>query len=190
MCYFKSTGRYGAIPIVTDLYDEVAKTIPVQVKKSNYTSRWSNQTRKVNDFNAQYPEVSKGDLYVNRYHNQLVTYTPYSYLNKNKTASADIPLQYNTCDTLKLKYGKLSSGMIREYADHIDFYLNNYRNDSTATQNDIITLTGVTAQPTATLTKHTTGASGYSASLTAENYDETTQTYTVTVKHLGMLLRL
>ena len=185
LCYFKSTGRYGAIPIVTDLYDEVAKTIPVQVKKSNYTSRWSNQTRKVNDFNAQYPEVSKGDLYVNRYHNQLVTYTPYSYLNKNKTASADIPLQYNTCDTLKLKYGKLSSGMIREYADHIDFYLNNYRNDSTATQNDIITLTGVTAQPTATLTKHSTGASGYSASLTAENYDEAAQTYTVTVKHLG-----
>ena len=36
-CYFKKTGRYGAIPIVIALYDSIAKTIPVQVKKSNYT---------------------------------------------------------------------------------------------------------------------------------------------------------
>ena len=189
LCYFKSTGRYGAIPMVTGLYDAAAKAIPVQVNKSNYTSRWGTSaaasSKKVTEFNELYPEVSKGDLYVNRYHNQLVTYTPYTYFNSKKTASADIPLQYNTCDTLKLKYGKLSSGVIREYADHIDFYLNNYRSDSTAAQNDIITLTGVTAKPTSTLTKHTTGASGYSASLTAEDYDEATQIYTVTVKHLG-----
>ena len=185
LCYFKSTGRYGAIPIVTDLYDDVAKAIPVQVKKSNYTSRWSTQTRKVNDFNAQYSEVSKGDLYVNRYRNQLVTYTPYTYLNKNRTASADIPLKYNTCDTLKLTYGKLSSGVIREYADHIDFYLNNYRSDSTSAQNDIITLTGVTAKPSHTYQRHTTGASGYAVSITSENYDESAKTYTLTVSHMG-----
>ena len=189
LCYFKSTGRYGAIPMVTGLYDAAAKAIPVQVNKSNYTSRWGTSaaasSKKVTEFNELYPEVSKGDLYVNRYHNQLVTYTPYTYFNSKKTASADIPLQYNTCDTLKLKYGKLSSGVIREYADHIDFYLNNYRSDSTAAQNDIITLTGVIAKPTSTLTKHTTGASGYSASLTNESYDEATLTYTVTVKHMG-----
>ena len=189
LCYFKSTGRYGAIPMVTGLYDATAKAIPVQVNKSNYTSRWGTSatasSKKVKEFNELYPEVSKGDLFVNRYRNQLVTYTPYTYFNSKKTASADIPLQYNTCDTLKLKYGKLSSGVIREYADHIDFYLNNYRNDSTTAQNDIISLTGVITKPTSTLTKHTTGASGYSASLTDENYDEATQTYTVTVKHMG-----
>ena len=33
-CYFKKTGRYGAIPMVTGLYDDLAKAIPVQVKKS------------------------------------------------------------------------------------------------------------------------------------------------------------
>ena len=189
LCYFKSTGRYGAIPMVTGLYDTAAKAIPVQVEKSKYTSRWGTSatasSKKVKEFNELYPEVSKGDLYVNRYRNQLVTYTPYTYFNSKKTASADIPLQYNTCDTLKLKYGKLSSGVIREYADHIDFYLNNYRSDSTAAQNDIITLTGVTAKPTSTLSKHTTNASGYSAALSAENYDEASLTYTVTVKHMG-----
>ena len=112
--YLKSSGRYGAIPMVAGLYDSIAKTIPVQVKKSGYSSRWGTQSKKVNEFNSLYPEVSTGDLYVNRYHNRLVTYTPYTYLNKKKTAEASIPLLYNTCDTLKLLYGKLSSGYIQE----------------------------------------------------------------------------
>ena len=186
LCYFKSTGRYGAIPIVTGLYDDAAKAIPLQVKKSNYTSRWSTQARKQNDFNAQYPEVSKGDLYVNRYRNQLVTYTPYTYLNTKKTASAEIPLQYNTCDTLKLQYGKLSAGVIHEFADHIDFYFNNYRSDSTAQQTDKIIITGVTAEPTCKLTKPTiANLSGHNASLTGKSYDAETKTFTVNVQHMG-----
>ena len=186
LCYFKSTGRYGAIPIVTGLYDDAAKAIPLQVKKSNYTSRWSTQARKQNDFNAQYPEVSKGDLYVNRYRNQLVTYTPYTYLNTKKTASAEIPLQYNTCDTLKLQYGKLSAGVIHEFADHIDFYFNNYRSDSTAQQTDKIIITGVAAEPTCKLTKPTiANLSGHNASLTGKSYDAETKTFTVNVQHMG-----
>ena len=187
-CYFKSTGRYGAIPMVTGLYDDVAKSIPVQVKKSGYSSRWGTSatasSKKVKEFNELYPEVSKGDLYVNRYRNQLVTYTPYTYLNKKKSASAEIPLQYNTCDSLKLEYGKLSSGVIREYADHIDFYLNNYRSDSTSAQTDKIVITGVKAEPTCTPTKHKTSAAGQSATVTPK-YDAEAQTLTVTVKHMG-----
>lgn len=53
-------------------------------------------------------------------------------MNKKKTATAEIPLLYNTCESLELTWGKLSSGLVREYADHIDFYLNNFRNDTTA----------------------------------------------------------
>ena len=185
LCYFKSTGRYGAIPMVTDLYDDVAKSISVQVKKSNYSSRWGMQSKKVNEFNTLYPEVSTGDLYVNRYRNQLVTYTPYTYMNEKKTASAEIPLQYNTCNSLQLTYGKLSSGVIREYADHIDFYLNNYRSDSTTAQQiDKIVITGVTAEPTCTTNKHTTGATGQAATVTSD-YDADNQTFTVSVKHMG-----
>ena len=184
LCYFKSTGRYGAIPIVIGLYDDAAKTIPVQVKRSNYKTRWGTQAKKQADFNEQYPEVSKGDLYVNRYRNQLVTYTPYSYLNVKKSASAEIPLQYNTCDSLKLNYGKLSSGIIREYADHIDFYLNNYRSDSTAAQTDVIVVTGVMAEPACVTTKHVTKATGQSATVTPK-YDAESKTYTITVKHMG-----
>ena len=190
LCYLKKTGRYGAIPMVTGLYDDLAKSIPLQVKKSAYTTRWSTQTKKVNDFNNRYPEVSTGDLYVNRYKNQLITYTPYTYLNKNKTASATIPLQYNTCESLQLKWGKLSGGVIREYADHIDFYLNNYRSDTITAQIDEITVTGVTAEPeepSYKLTRHTTGATGQTASITSAVYDAEKKTYTVTVKHMGPL---
>ena len=183
-CYFKKSGRYGTIPMVIGLYDDLAKSIPVQVKKSAYTARWSSITKKTADFNAQYPKVSDGDLYVNRYKNQLVTYTPYTYLNKKKTASAAIPLQYNTCDSLKLLYGKLSSGLIREYADHIDFYLNNYRSDSTEAQTDQITVTGVSEKPSYAIVRHTTGATGYAVSST-EEYSEADKTYTLNVKHMG-----
>ena len=182
LCYFKKTGRYGTIPLVIGFYDDVAKAIPVQLKKSTYQT--TSQSKKVSDFNAQYPIVSKGDLYVNRYRNHLVTYTPYTYMNKKKTATAELPLLYNTCDSLKLNYGKLSSGHIREYADHIDIYLNNYRSDSTALQTDVIVVTGVTAEPGCTFTKHTTNAKGQSATVTP-SYDAESLTYTVTVKHMG-----
>lgn len=182
--YMKKSGRYGAIPMVPELADDLAKSIPVQVKKSNYTSRWSTQAKKVADFDAQYPEVSSGDLYVNRFRNQLVTYTPYSYLNGKQTAQADIPLRYNTCDTLKLNWGKLSAAVIREYEDHIDFYLNNYRSDTTTVQADVITLIGTTAKPTFKATRYSTGAQGYAVG-TTEQYDAETGRYTLTVSHMG-----
>ncbi len=179
-CYFKKTGRYGAIPVAVELYDSLSRTIPVQVKKSTYSSRWSTQTKKVNEFNKYYPEVSKGDLYVSRFRNQLITYTPYSYFNKNKTATAEIPLLYNTCDTLVLTWGKLSSGAVREYADHIDFYLNNYRNDTTTTVLDQIVVNGAASEPTFTAKKRV------QATMTSsKEWDETTGTFTLNIRHNG-----
>ena len=182
-CYFKSTGRYRAIPMVTDLYDDLAKQIPVQVKSSEHESMWPTIEKKQQDFNAQYPEVSTGDLYVNRYHNQLVTYTPYTYLNAKTTAEAVIPLQYNTCETLELHYDKLSSGIIREYVDHIDFYLNNFRADSTELRTDIITIKGSSAKPTFTTTAHETGTTVVAEAQISEDYVD--GTYSLTVKHCG-----
>ena len=177
-CYFKKTGRYGAIPVAIGLYDSLSQAIPLQVKKSNYTSRWYSQSRKQLDFNKQYPVVSTGDLYVNRYRNQLVTYTPYTYLNSKTTASATIPLKYNTCKSLELTYGQLSSGIVREYADHIDFYLNNYRTDVTDKVLDKIVVKGATAEPTYQMQKR--GVADVSA-----EWDAETGTYTLNVQHMG-----
>lgn len=181
-CYFKKTGRYAAIPIAIGLYDDLAKSIPVQVKKSAATSRWSTQTKKVTEFNAQYPQVCTGDLYVSRHRNQLVTYTPYTYLNSKTTASAKIPLKYNTCEELELTYGKLGSGIIREYGDHIHFYLNNYRSDSTAMVLDQIVIRGAIQEPSYTLKKGLLATGTVTANWDAEN-----ATYTLQVKHNGSM---
>lgn len=179
-CYFKKTGRYSAIPVVIALYDSVAKAIPVQVKKSQYQSRWPNQSRKVADFNSQYPEVSTGDMYVSRYQNQLITYTPYTYLNKKTTSEAKIPLLYNCADSLYLTYGKLSSGVIREFSDSIVFYLNNYRSDTLTMQTDNIVITGLKSQPSYKMTRRNIADGSSSGS-----WDEAKGTYSIRVKHRG-----
>ena len=182
LCYFKKSGRYGAIPVMLSPADETAMQIPVQVNKSKQASRWSSTSKKVAEFNRQYPEISQGDLYVNRFRNQLVTYTPYSNINGKKSAYAKIPLRYNTCDTLELTYSILSSGIIREYEDHIDFYLNNYRNDTTTARKDIIRIDGLAEAPAFKLKKH----GSYAASV-VEDYNPAEKTYTLNVTHLGPL---
>ncbi|MCF0199596.1 MAG: glycosyl hydrolase family 98, partial [Bacteroidaceae bacterium] len=180
-CYFKKTGRYQPIPVVLGLYDDVAKSIPNQIKRTAYASRWGTQTKKVTEMNALYPEVSTGDLFVSRVDNELVTYFPYSYLNSKVRATGEIPLQYNTCATLTLDYGKLSSGIVREYSDHIDLYLNNYRTDTTTQVIDKITITGATSQPTMTYQKYVNA----SVTTPTVEWDETTGTYTLSLKHMG-----
>ena len=180
MCYFKQTGRYGAIPITPVLYDSVAKTIPVQVKKAVYTTRWSSIAKKKAEFDKEYPGVSTGDLYVNRFRNQLITYTPYTYLNSHATATGHMPLLYNTCDSLHLTLGKLGSSVVREYADHIDFYLNNYRTDTTSLVKETIVITGATTEPTFTLEKRLMAKGSATAEWNAEQ-----GIYTLTVSHLG-----
>lgn len=179
-CYFKKTGRYAAIPVCVELYDDLAKQIPVQVMKSKRNQHWSSVQKKVDEFQAQYPEISTGDLFVARMGNQLVTYTPYTYLNKKTTAEGRIPLLYNTCDSLILNYGKLSSGLVREYADSLAIYLNNFRSDTTKAVKDVITVKGATAEPTFTQTKRNN-----SSSTAAAEWDAATGTYTLSVSHMG-----
>ncbi len=183
-CYFKKTGRYGAIPVGITPYDDLAKAIPTKIKKSSRNSVWSSQSTKVNAFNNAYPSVSKGDLYVNRFKNQLVTYTPYTYLNSKKRASAKIPLKYNTCDSLVLSYGKLSTGIVHEYSDHIDFYLTNYRSDTLTGQIDTIKVYGASVKPSMTHKPRTTAS--YTAKV-GESWNSTENLYIVTVEHNGAL---
>ena len=179
-CYFKSTGRYGAVPITPELADDLAKAIPVQVKRSAYSSRWSTLTKKTKEFNELYPEVSEGDLFVARIKNQLVTYTPYSYLNSHTTATASVPLLYNTCDTLEMTLGKLSTALVREHADRIDFYLNNYRTDTTTQVVDELIIKGIKAEPTVTSTKR-----GKAVGKVTQEWNAEEGTLTLQVKHLG-----
>ena len=180
MTYFKKTGRYRAVPVVCGLYDSLAKSIPLQVYRSAYSSKFGNVNTKVKEFNRLYPEISSGDLFVSRYRNQLVTYFPYSYFNRKKTASASIPLEYNSCDTLELVYGAFGNGIVREYPDHIDFYLNNFRSDTTSLVTDRITVSGAVAEPSCSMTLRA-GAKGR----TETSWDAVKGVFTVKVSHMG-----
>lgn len=180
MTFFKKTGRYGAIPVCVGMYDDLSNGIELQVKKSARKSVWPTETAKKNDFDRLYPEVSTGDLYVNRFRNQLITYTPYTYANKKTSATGEIPLKYNTCDKLTLKLGKLCNAAVREYADHIDFYMNNYRSDTITNVLDKIIVTGATSRPTYTMEKRAAATVE-----TTDEWDEATATYTLNVSHNG-----
>ena len=180
MCYFKKTGRYGTIPIVPELYDALSKTIPLKAAKSTYASRWNNVNTKTAEFNNRYPELSKGDLFVTRMKNQLICYTPYTYLNKNKEATGQIPLLYNTCDSLKLTLGKLGSATVREFSNHMDFYFNNFRTDTTTMVTETIVISGAKEEPTYTY-KNRTQAKGTAT----PQWDAEKGIFTLTLKHLG-----
>ncbi len=177
--YLKKTGRYGTIP-VTPCLTEMSAGIPNKVKKTQRTSVWSSQTVKTAKFNQAYPQVSTGDLFVSRYRNQLVTYTPYSYLNSKTTAKANVPLQYNSCKSLDLTWGKLSSAIIKEYADSIRFYLNNYRSDTTTKVLDKIVINGVAQEPKLSWNKRVEATATVTPS-----WDATTGVYTIEVNHNG-----
>lgn len=178
--YMKGSGRYATIAVTNKLADDLARQIPVVVKKSERNNRWSTIEAKVAEFNQYYPQVSEGDMYVARIKNQLVTYNPYSYLNTKTTAEASINLEYNTCDKLELEYNTLSSGIVRETKEGISIYLNNYRSDITTKGTDYITITGAKSKPSYAMKKHT----GISAEI-GETWLEASHIYTLSVNHNG-----
>lgn len=181
--YLKKTGRYPTIPVVMGKYDSLANTIPNYAARTaiNNKRRWPDQAAKIAEFNRLYPEISKGDLFVARLKNQLTCYFPYSYMNKKKKASALIPLQYNTCDTLSVECGLFGSAIVSEYEDKITIYANNYRADSTANRTDKFIIYGAKEKPSYTYKKRTSASTG---SVT-ENWDELTGRYTITLSHNG-----
>lgn len=177
--YLKSTGRYGTIPMTPAFNTGFASRFDY-VKKSQRTTKFPNLTKKKELFDAAYPEISKGDLFVSRKKNQLVTYTPYSYMNAKKSATANIPLKYNTCESLDLTLGKLGSGIVREFEDKIVFYLNNYRSDTTTNVTEKIVINGATSEPTFTFEKRVNATGTATGSWDAEK-----GAYTITVSHNG-----
>lgn len=182
--FLKKTGRYQTIPLIMSAtyQDSLCKTITKKVTATNYSSTWSTKTKKVSDFNKYYPEVSKGDAFVARHHNELTCYYPYSYFNSLRSASAEIPLLYNSCDTLHLGLGKFSTILAHEYADHMTFYLNNYRTDTTTSVKDTILIKGCSEKPTYSIKKRAQATSSVAAS-----WNEEAKTYRLVVNHLGPL---
>lgn len=177
--FFKKTGRYPSIPIVYQLDDMDANSFQLKVNKSSYASRWPGVTSKVNEFNSLFPSEYTGTMYAGRHENGWVTYNPFK---TNRTASASIPFKYNTCSSMELTYSQYSAGIIKEYQNRLNVYLNNYDNRlNTGLKTDIIRIYGASAQPT---WSYTDRGSHQASSLSANWSDGV---FTLTVQHNGAL---
>ncbi len=176
---FKSTGRYQTIPVVYSLADDLAKSIPVQIKQSEIPSRWNSIEAKQSEFNRLYGEDYYGNMYAGRNENSWVTYNPF----KTETeAGGYLYLKYNTCKQLEVKYPRYGAGLINEYADHIDFYLSNYDEDNTTTlKTDMIKIYGCSKEPVITMQKDR-GVNQQKTEITT-SYEN--GTFTMYVKHNG-----
>jgi len=149
--FYKSTGRYPTVPVVYGLRDELAKSFEIQVYQSDLVPQWppaeygwSSIAKKQEIFNNLFPEEYTGDCYAGRLENTWVTYNPY----KSETvAEGELCCRYNTCEKMGLAYTRYTSGIINEYSDHIDFYLNNYDEKNTALRENVIKIYGSTEEP-------------------------------------------
>lgn len=152
--FYKSTGRYPSIPVVYGLRDGLAKTFEIQINQSDLVPQWPpaengwhNVETKQEVYNRLFPQEYTGDCYAGRLENTWVTYNPYK---TEKEAWGELDCQYNTCDKIGLSYTTYTSGIIREYSDHIDFYLNNFDEKNGALKDNVIKIYGSAAEPTFT----------------------------------------
>lgn len=143
--WFKKTGRYPTIPVVASLVDEAARQIPHQIKRSTYDSRWKTIAQKKAEFDAIFPEEYQGDAFAGRVANRWLVYNPFK---NGRSATAAIPLQYNTCEKLTLTLAQYSTCLVKELADSIVVYMNNYRTDIATLKNDTLVVDGAAMRPT------------------------------------------
>ena len=178
---YKSTGRYQTIPTVYALRDDLAKTIPVQIKQSQIPSRWASIAAKQAEFNQYYPDDTEGgNSFWARNENTWFTYNP----NKTGTAAGSIlKLKYNTCKTLDISHSAAyGTALVNEYTDHIDIYLNNYDQKNSGTTTDTLTIKGASSKPSYTAKDR---ATPMVASKITESWED--GVYKLTVEHNGAL---
>lgn len=177
---FKQTGRYSTIPTVYKLADDPANSIQLPINQSAIPSRWPTVKEKQDEFNALFPEESWGNLYAGRNENTWITYNP----NKNGSPAGGyfIP-KYNTCRQVELSYSEYASAVVSEYADHIDFYMNNYdEKDPVTLKTNTIKIYGASSKPQFTI-KHR--GVNQTRSSVSENWNN--GVYILTVNHNGPL---
>lgn len=146
--WLKSTGRYPTIP-----------TMLSAGGLTDISNMAGNTSQKKELLNSLFQEEYTGDIFAGRHENGWVTYNPYQYDDvtdangirtlsaATKRATGVIPFQYNTCESISLDYAPYSLGIIKEYADKVTVYLNNYQTDGTVSE-DIITIRGAQGKPT------------------------------------------
>jgi len=159
----KSTGRYPSIPAIFQQGPYETGTFTKIVKKSNYSATWSTVNAKVEDMKTMFPQEYTGNIFAGRIKNTWITYNPYmgaivngtTYKIENSPASGSIPFKYNTCEEMEISHSNYGYAVIKEFADKLDVYVNNFCSQQASTdvplmRNTVIKIYGSTLQPTYT----------------------------------------
>lgn len=177
--FYKKTGRYPTVPITAGFADEkYEQMFELVIKKSEFKDIWPTVEDKVAAFDGMFEEQYTGDIYAGRYENTWVTYNPYK---RSQTAQGTINLKYNTAESVSLSYPRYSTGIIKEYADKLEIYLNNFDEEHLITlKDDVIVINGAKDKPTFEITNRGTDNM---APKTDEKWEN--GVYTLTVSHNG-----
>ncbi len=173
-CYFKKTGRYPTIPLVFDLCDDVAKSFQNKINQAGYDGEWGDVQIKIGKFNRIFPEEYTGELYAGRIENGWVIYNGMA-----GTRNASIPFKYNTCDRMELAYSKYTVAVVKEYANKVTFYMNNY-DVGGLKKTDVIKLYGCASRPSYSVSPRANGTAQAS-----ENWQD--GVYSLTLSYNGPL---
>lgn len=174
-CFFKKTGRYPTIPVAFELCDDVANSFAYKINQSGFDGSWGSDIQlKVGKFNRIFPEEYTGELYAGRIENGWVVYNGLA-----GTRHANIPFKYNTCDRMELGYSKYTVSVVKEYANKVTFYMNNYE-EGGAAKTETIKIYGCTSTPSYSVSSRAQGSAQVS-----ENWKD--GIYTLTVSHNGPL---
>ncbi len=151
-CYFKKTGRYPTIPLAFELCDETANSFTYKINQSSFNGSWGSDLQlKIGKFNRIFPEEYTGELYAGRIENGWVVYNGLTGVR-----NAVIPFKYNTCDRMELDYSKYTVAVVKEYANKVTFYMNNYDVNGSSKM-DVIKIYGATSTPSYSATPRANG---------------------------------
>ena len=143
--FFKKSGRYPTIPTVFQLNDYAANSFQVKINKSDYVSRWPSTNSKMAELDALFPQEYTGNIYAGRHENGWVIYNPF---RNGQQATGNIPFKYNTSESMDLTLSQYTSGVIKETANQLKIYLNNYDNVlNTGLKTDMIRIHGSGSKP-------------------------------------------
>lgn len=212
--WFKKSGRYPCIPQTYALLDDEAKQVAKPITWASYQSTYGYNDaevsasvaqakikKKLDMLNTYYPQEYMGDIYAAHHENCWMTYNPYQYdetYDKStdtrtltwatRRAEGHIPLLYNTCDSISINYAPYSMGVMKEFPDHITFYLTNYRNKKSGNSytelpntTDTLRIYGATSEPSVTWKDR----AKHRASKVTHNYSD--GVLTLIVSHNGPL---
>jgi hypothetical protein len=130
----KSSGRYPSLPTIFQPGSYETEGFKKIIKMSDYAVIWPTVNAKVAAMDVLFPEAYAGTIFAGRMKNTWMTYNPYmgvyvnntTYEMKHSPASGMLPFRYNTCTEMEVVHSNYGYAVIREWADRVDVYVNNY----------------------------------------------------------------